>query len=476
MSSAGRTKLVYVKESTFRTLPPTPTMKGLPFNTGDAFANSRDTLTSGRVQSVRSPRRVRLGTNQPEKSLAAELVWIEFDELLAAGFGEQWAGGGTVVADITATTNILTLDSGSWSDYFDEGVKVGTYLLYDDDGILRVLYVSAVSGADLTVLDADALSAPALTTVLSSAEKTMIFGWYGQRIPCGITDTLTFSATLKTITAAGALTGIWADMKVGDNFYLAGTVSNDGWHKVKAISGAVLTVEGSLVNETVDSVIDVDLVTDSGRVGNGNSLPSFSFEEQFLDHNAGAGSYRQIKGGKIGQIQLSFQPSAFVQLTLSLLGAEITEFSAISVASVVIDAADREGFDTFTGSFLLAGSIAYISGFDLTINNANNRNFALFERNARKVTDGIPEITGNINAYFDDDTYANAFFNETAFAPFMRMVDPEGNSYAIEIATAKFTGDTIAIGDIDVTEALPFNVQPNDNGSEVYLYRQYAAR
>ncbi|WP_321991530.1 phage tail tube protein [Marispirochaeta aestuarii] len=476
MSSAGRTKLIYVKELAFAQLPASPIMRAVPYNTGDAFVNNRDTLTSARVQSVRSPRNVRLGTNQPEKSLGAELVWQDFDELLAAGFGDQWAGGKTVTANVTVSGAIITLESGSWTDYFREGVKEGTYLLFDDDGVPVILRVVSINGADLEVAEADGLTTAALTEIVTAEQKAMVFGWFGQRVSCSASDTLIFSTTQKTITASGELTGIWGNFKPGDNIHIIGSANNDGWHKVVSVSGAVLTVEGSLTNETIDTVVDVDMMTDTGRVGNGNNLPSFSFEEQFLDHNDGAGNFRQINGVKVGQIQISFQPSSFVQLTLSMMGAKITPFSGLSVAASVQEVPDREGFDTFTGEFRLGGAIACISGFDLTINNANNRNFCLFERDANAMTDGIPEISGNINAFFDDHSYANAFFHETRFAPFLRMIDADGNSYAIEIATAKFTGDTISIGDIDVTEALPFSVMPNSDGEEVVLFRQNAAK
>lgn len=476
MSSAGRTRLAYIKEATFDTAPASPDMKAVPYNTGDAFANSRDTLTSGRVQSTRSPRQTILGTNAPEKSISAELVWQSFDDLLAAGFGEQWLGGDTVTDTVTVAATTITLDSGNWSDYFDEGVQIGAYLVFDDDGTLVPLYVSNMATNVLTVTQLDEATSPALT-VAASVSKAMIFGAHGLRLAPDGSNTIVFSASAKTVTLSGtAVTGKWADFKVGDNIFFSGTSSNEGWHKITAIASDVLTLAAAPTDETINTDIDVDVVTDRGTVGNANTLPSFTLEEQFLDHNSDVGNYRQISGVKISQIAFNLQPSAYVELSLTLMGASITDFSSSSIANSVTEPSDSEGFNTFTGGFLLAGVAANISGFDINLNNQHNRNFNLFSRSAAAMTDGIPEITGNVNAYFDSEVYSTMFYNETAFQPYVRVIDASGNSYAIEVSTAKFTGESISIGDIDVTEALPFAVQPNSSGNEVYLYRQPAAR
>lgn len=478
MSSASRVRLAYVKEVTFNTTPTTPVLKSIPFNTGDAFVNNRDTLTSAQVQSTRQPRRTRLGVNQPAKSHAFELQWNTFDELLAAAFGSDWVGGVEVTDDVTVDATSITLDSGTWDEL---GIHAGDYILFDDDGTEKILYVDSITGTDtvLEVLEADATTSPSLT-VDASVSKTIISGFKGARIVASATDTITFDDSDSTVTLAASHTNTWLELgfREGDNIYFDGTASNDGWHKIDTIStnGLVLTLAAAPSAETIDTEIDVDVMTDSGATENGNNLDSFSFEEQFLDHNSGTGNYRVISGVKINSVQFSIQPSSMIVITLDLQGAGITDFDTSSAGASTTDYAEREAFDSFTGRALQDDAEVSITGFDFTLNNAENRNFDLFERNARQMTDGIPQMTGTINAYFDDESQSTRFFNETEFGLYLRSEDPDGNGYALEIVTAKYTGNTASIGDVDVTESLPFNVEPNAAGSEVILRRQPAAR
>lgn len=473
MSSASRVKMLYIKEEEFGTTPATPTMKAVPFNTGDAFNNSRDTMTSAQVQSTRKPRKTRLGTNNPSKSHGFELQYGTFDELIAGGFGTSWKGGVDVTATVDVAASTITLESGSWDDY--DGVEAGAFLLFDDDGISVVLEVDSISGTSnevLNVVDLDEAS-PGLT-VASSVEKTMIFGYVAVELDATSGD-ITFAATAKTVTLAAGFDS-WADLgfKVGDNVWFD-TSSNGGWFKIASLDGNEATLTTAPIDETV-STGTVTIFTDAGVISNGNDVPSFTFEEQFLDHNDDGGAYRVVRGVRIDQVAFSVETASMIGVTLNLEGAKIDDFDTSSIASAETDYVSKDAFDSFTGEIWMDDSVVSLSGFDLTINNQNNRNFALFERNADEMTVGIPEMTGSINAYFDSTDNASKFFNETEFQIEIRMEDLDENSYTLSILSSKYTGSTISIGDIDVTQSLPFNVEPADSGSEIELRRQVSAR
>jgi hypothetical protein len=474
MSSASKVKLLYIKEEVFGETPASPDMKSIPFNTGDAFSNSRDALTSAQVQSTRKPRKTRLGTNNPSKTHSFELQYLMFDDLLSGGFGEPWIGGIDVTDTVTVASSTITLDSGSWDDY--NGVEEGAFLLFDDDGTLIVLEVDSISGTSNEILNVlDLGGADPTLTVASASEKTMIFGFVGVGLSCDETDDVTFSAINKTVTlAAGFDTWATLEFKVGDNVWFDST-SNEGWFKIDSLDGREATLTTAPVDETVDTGT-LSIFTDAGVISNGNEIPSFTFEEQFLDHNDDEGAFRPIRGTRIDQVAFSVETSSMIGVTLNLEGAEIEDFAESSIANSETDYTNRDAFDSFTGSLWMDGSEIPLSGFDLTINNQNNRNFALFERNAYDMTVGVPEMSGTVNAFFNDTVNASKFFDETEFQIQIRMEDPDGNSYTLSIDSAKYTGNTISIGDIDVTESLPFNVEPVDSGSEIEFRRQVKER
>lgn len=476
MSSASQVKLSYVKEATFGTTPATPTMKTVPFNTGDAFTNPRDTLQSAQVQSTRQPRNLRMGRNQPGKTLTAELQWQSFDDLLADGWGDTWEGGETITESITTTATEIVLASGTWAA-LHPNLAAGNYIVFLDDAAWRVLYVSSVSGDTITVLAADASSAPGLTVDAEASSHTFYSGCVGARITCSAENTMVFAATGSTVTLAAGHANGWDDLgfKAGDNIFFDGTSSNDGWHKISDISsnGLVLTLAAAPTDETINTAVDVDVATDAGLINNGNTLGSYTFEETFDDH--ATYKYRQSKGVKVGSIQISVQPNVMIQLTLELVGGTITDFVETSVASAETAFTERDAFDSFTGSIEQAGSAVSITGLNFTLNNQLNRNFNLFSRNASEITAGTPQMTGDVNLYFDDYEQATKYFNETETSFFLRMIDPDGNAYVLDLQTVKYTGDTVSIGDIDVTEALPFQLVPATSGYEAQLRRQPVA-
>ncbi len=477
MSSAGRVRMAYKKEATFGTAPTTPVLTSIPFNTGDAFVNSRDALISAQVQSTRGPRRTRLGVNIPAKGHSFELQWSTFDELLAAGFGNDWAGGIDVTASVTAAATSLTLASGTWAAL---GVFATDFLVYDDNGTDIILYIATITAADtiLNVVAADQ-STPVVLTVVGPASKTLIMGWTGTNVLASAANTIVWVAATKTITLAvgHGFTWLTKGFRAGDGIITVDSVSNDGWDKIASIdsTGLILTTVAALTDETINTAVTVNFGTDTGKVDNGSTLDSFSFEEQYLDHNSDVGNYRTISGVKINSIQFSVQPSSMIMVTMDLQAATIGDFSSASFGASTTDYTNREAFDSFTGAITQDDGSVDLSSFDFTLGNNQNRNFDLFERNARQITDGIPEMTGTINAFFDAETQSTLFFNETEFEIYVRMEDPTGYGYAIEINSAKFTGDTISIGDIDVTEALPYNVEPSTS-EEVSLRRQPLAR
>lgn len=472
MSSSSRTLLAYIKETVFGQTPATPVMQKVPYNTGDAINNARDTITSAQLQSQRAPRQTRMGTNQPTKSIGAEFTWGNFDELLAGGFGSPWTGGMDITFTGTATTGaVFTVTGGE--DLVELGITPGMIVVFEDGQILKVDTVG-VSTVTLIQLDDGA----ATISLITPAEPiTFICGSIGLEIDSS-GNTLDFNATANTLVRT---TGSWITdgFKAGDNFYIDATTSgnNDGWTKIVSVTALTLTLEAVDTTET-ESTATVAFATDAGSVNNGNNLSSYTFEEAFLDHNA-ANGYRTMSGVKVASIAFSFQPSAMVALTIELMGAAITDFTT-QVASSFTEYSDVEAFDTFTGGFGLDGDSSMadcISAFDITLNNATQRSFCLFERDASRIVDGTPEMTGNVNAFFDDNVLASKFFAEEDFIPSLRMLDLDGNAYVLDITRAKFTGDTISMGDIDVTETLPFAVQPaTAPAAELYLRRQPASR
>jgi hypothetical protein len=66
-------------------------------------------------------------------------------------------------------------------------------------------------------------------------------------------------------------------------------------------------------------------------------------------------------------------------------------------------------------------------------------------------------VTGNITAYFDNDTLLNKFLNETESSLLMSVTDAAGNTFGAYLPKVKYTGGQPDISnEANSTLAMPF--------------------
>ena len=223
-------------------------------------------------------------------------------------------------------------------------------------------------------------------------------------------------------------------------------------------------LESLLFNEWVDGGTGEpdELVAGTQRV-------SLSVEEGFEDIS----EYILGEGFLANQLQLNIQPDAMVQATWSLVGLKTGEMASTSYMDDVAEAASNSPFDSFTGRLELDDSeVAAAVGIQLTLANGVEPKYPLFQKSAHRLLDGRSNLTGELNLDFEDDTYWNAFLNETEMKLYFELEDMAGNKYQFTIPRIKFAGNSRSVSENDVTQTVPFAALRDDMlGSQIKIER-----
>jgi hypothetical protein len=117
-----------------------------------------------------------------------------------------------------------------------------------------------------------------------------------------------------------------------------------------------------------------------------------------------------------------------------------------------------EPFVSFDGCLTEGGAeSAILTAFDFTLDNGLEPKFNLCSDEQSQSGIGRINVTGNITAYFDNDTLLNKFLNETESSLLMSVTDAAGNTFGAYLPKVKYTGGQPDISnEANSTLAMPF--------------------
>lgn len=284
------------------------------------------------------------------------------------------------------------------------------------------------------------------------------------------TATISAAATNTYTRASGSF--VSDGFLPGDEITVTGfaTPANNGRTKVVSVVALTLTVEKTtLVNEAGGGDETVAMV--GKRVKSGTTLSTFTFERAFTD----VARYLHFSGVAVDQAKLTVKPEAIVTMQLALLGKDMTADGTSAASGGLTAAATNSPFDAFSGTLEEGGSaIASVSGLELTIANGRQVHGVIGQRSPQEVFEGRANITGQLTAFFANQTLLDKFINETESSLDVLLQDPNGTDFhRIRLPRIKYTG-----GSLDnptegpVTLTLPFTALLDSAASTSLIYQR----
>jgi len=177
-----------------------------------------------------------------------------------------------------------------------------------------------------------------------------------------------------------------------------------------------------------------------GRVmRNGTTLKSYSLEKAFND----IGIYEQFRGCRVADMDIALETESILTGGFSFMGKSMT-ITSTAVASATVAASSNPKMNAsgnvariFEGS----DAVTTVTFKSLTMKvNCNTRGQAKIGSDALAgIATGVTEITGTVQAYFEDKTLVDKYLDATYTSLRFQAEDDNGKAYIFTIPRVKYT-------------------------------------
>lgn len=256
---------------------------------------------------------------------------------------------------------------------------------------------------------------------------------------------LAISSVSKKVTRASG-SFLTAGYRAGDIVTLAGfsNAGNNTSFRVTAVNATELTLSDP------DSVIVTEAST-SGRTVTypgkrldlGTSLKTLTIERAF----AGVGKYQPFRGCAIGRMALGIRPEAIVGGSFDILGMIAAAMASSSISGETPSPRlTTTPLAAFEGKVYEGGAVsAVVTGVDVDLNANRSLAAVIGSKYSPDVYQGRIEASGNLVAFFEDETMLNKFVNETESSIYIKLQDPADATVflSLVIPRVKYTGGMI---------------------------------
>lgn len=265
------------------------------------------------------------------------------------------------------------------------------------------------------------------------------------------------AGTTPSTPAMVALRNTSCSLDLAKDNFASGEIRSD--RMISDMRLGVQKVQGDIGIEL--SYKEFDALLESALFGGWNAnvlkaavTPKYlTFERAFADIT----KYRVFRGCVADKFSLSIKPNAIVTGTFSIIGMSNVNNTSPLDASVTASQTNAP-YDTFTGTISEGGSpIAVVTGVELSLDNAVNPALVVGSSTAAALVAGRSNLTGTVDAYFENLTLLNKFINETESSLSIVLGNGSTKSYTILVPRIKFTGgETPLSGEGPIILKMPF--------------------
>lgn len=227
---------------------------------------------------------------------------------------------------------------------------------------------------------------------------------------------------------------------------------NDFRHGVRQVSGDIgIEFRDASWDDLLQAVMMGTWSTDVLKAG--TTRRSFTIERFFSDITR----YRRAVGCEFNSFSLECPASGIVTGTFGVIGMDDTGAgTAIASSSYTADP-NENVMDSLSGSITVGGSaVTCITSIKLTLENGIENLPVVGEVTRIRGAAGRSIVTGELTAFYQDDTLLDAFDNESEVAIVFTLTDGTA-TYTFTLPKVKFTGGKPEVGgEREVSITMPF--------------------
>lgn len=413
IASADRVRLAYVVESIPGTTPTTPALQIVRL-TGESLDVTRENIVSSELRADRNVMDLIQVGGGAGGGVEFELSYSTYDDWLAGALQGAWGGGSSAVANRIVTATDMMNGVYSIANQPANPARIT---------VTRAVAGSADTAGIITITGTDANDNPITEDIVPGANGVTVSG----------------KKIFKTVTL----------------------VVGSGW-----------TSDG-----TADQ-ITVGVAAMPTVLKNGSTPKSFTLERTLLDLSPNA--YFRFKGMQVNGFSLTCATKEIVKGSFDFLGMSGEAAEAAIAGATYLDATTGEVMDAasgFAGFSVVGLSGVHVSSLSLDITNNLRAPTAAGSVDALGIGAGRFELSGSIEAYFEDIELYEAFLNGDATALAFTLGSTAGEKYTFTIPKLKFeTGTVQAQGnDSDIMASMTYRgLYDSVNGCTLMIERGVA--
>lgn len=432
--------------------------------TGETLGHSKQTVTSNTIRTDRMRDTISEVGASAEGDINFELAAKDWDIMLEGvlATNTSWIFSKTFtgVASAENTGNKFSVSSGDFSE-FAVGAEVWVEGFTTNARNNGRFYITAIASGEITV------SGNVLTDESPAGEVTFKTN---KVVPGDLVV-----ATATTVTSA-SFDFTTLGLEVGQYVLLGAqtTASNDKTVKIASIAASTLTFEvgSSLSTDSADS----DAWICGKRIKNGIVGKSYLIEKHFGDID----KLMVFQGMRPGSMTLNVESQAIVNGTISFMGkAGGSGDTTVSGSRVDASITDALNATTNVGSIKEGGSSLSTAIRSVTMEVANNlRNKpAVGSKSGIDIGYGFIDVTGSVNAYFEDRTLLDKMIDHTESSLEFRFTDADSNVLHFTLPRLYFTAGnpTTPGGNEDVMIPLEYTCVRDQTTDSVIIVDMLAA-
>lgn len=326
-----------------------------------------------------------------------------------------------------------------------------------------IRFVSAGLNVNTAQIDSDEIR-PDRQTPPSRSGNYSILGNIAGEAAFGAHDDLLEAAMQGTWSAGPSLAGITisadgdddsfndsgngfvtAGFQVGDLITTSGftgDAGNNGTWKIATVAAGKITVTNAdgtpataIVDDAAGEAVTVAAAFEVVKIG--STRRTFAILERHTDKNLDY-IYR---GCEVNGMTLNMPLGGKAGITFPVVGKE-AETYAVPVGATFAARTSTDMMVTTEGELLLDGaSVGYATELNMVLANGQEAAFALFQRAAFCVTNGIARVTGTLSFYLVDGTLWDRYLSEDEQAVRVKVQGPTGY-YVFMMPRTKFPTGT----------------------------------
>lgn len=184
---------------------------------------------------------------------------------------------------------------------------------------------------------------------------------------------------------------------------------------------------------------------------NGTTLRSATFQKIFND--ATAANYLNMRGCRFGGLDLDFQTGQILTGKFSVMGLGATIGLSQVAGATSVAAPTKAVLNSVSNIISIkedgVTSTSFFNKMTMSLNNNLRAQKAIGSLAAIGIALGKIDLTGTIEAYFENKTMYEKYLNATTFALQLTLEDAEPNELIITLPACKFESGQIVSGGLD---------------------------